>query len=64
MLLKVRYNDKTYGMVDDSILDDLISGDEISAFRRTNGWVTIGRDQVRGVRTERRRKQCLLNIYV
>ena len=64
MLIKVRYYDKSYGMVDDSRLSELIAKDSILAFRRANGWVIVGRDRVREQSAERRRKNCIINTYV
>jgi hypothetical protein len=64
MLIKVIYNDKSHGMVDDTLLDTLISSDQIIAFRRSSCWVVIGRDRVRCTRTERRRAGCVFNTYV
>ncbi len=64
VLIKVRYHDNSYAMVDDTTLDVLISTDRISAFCRASGWVIIGRDAVRGKRMERRRKGCVFNTFV
>ena len=64
MLIRVRYNDGSFGTVDDSILESLIAEDRLVEFRRTSGWVRIGRDPVRNQVMERRRKGCILNIYV
>jgi len=64
MLIRVMYDDNSYGMVDDSQLDSLISKDKIVGFRRSSGWVRIGRDQVRTHKMERRRKGCIINTYV
>ncbi|OGT99914.1 MAG: hypothetical protein A2079_06930 [Geobacteraceae bacterium GWC2_48_7] len=64
MLIKVKYHDNSCAMVDDTMLDALISADEIAAFCRANGWVFIGRDAVRGKRVERRRKGSVFNPFV
>jgi hypothetical protein len=64
VLIRVRYQDDTYGMVDDSLLEQLISSGEIKEFLRTSGWVRIGFDTIRGLRVERRRKGSLVNIYI
>jgi len=64
MLIRVQYNDKSYGMVDDSTLESLISGDEIIRFQRSSRWVRIGIDKVRSQEVERRRKGAIINIYV
>jgi hypothetical protein len=64
MLIAVRYNDDSEGRVDDSRLTALIATDSIRAFRRSSGWVIVGRDRVREQTAERRRKGCLINEYV
>lgn len=64
MLIKVKYHDNSCAMVDDTMLDALITNDEIAAFCRSSGWVFIGKDAVRGKRTERRRKGCVFNTFV
>jgi hypothetical protein len=63
MIIKVIYNDKSCGMVDDTLLDSLILSDQIIAFRRSNGWAVIGLDRVRCTRAERRRAGCVINTY-
>ena len=63
MLIKVIYNDNSHGMVDDTLLDSLITSDQIKAFRRSSSWVVIGIDRVRGPRVERRRVGCVINTY-
>lgn len=64
MRIKVRYWDNTCGMVDDSLLDEMIRDERISAFLRADGWVIIGRDHTRGRGCDRRRGGSLINIYV
>jgi hypothetical protein len=64
VLIRVRYKDNSSGIVDDSLLDMLISTDAIMEFRRASGWVRIGRDPVRDHGVERRRKGCIVNTYV
>jgi len=64
MLITVRYSDNTLGTVDDRLLDQLIDTDQIIEFRRSAGWVRIGRDPVRVHKAERRRKGSLINTYV
>jgi hypothetical protein len=63
MIIKVIYNDNSQGMVDDTLLDALISSDQIISFRRSSGWVVIGRNPVRCIKTERRRSGCVFNTY-
>ena len=64
MLIRVKYDDNSFGMVDDRDLEQLIADEKIVGFQRTSGWVTIGRDPVRNPRVERRRRGALINIYV
>jgi hypothetical protein len=64
MLIRVRYPDDTVGMVEDSLLEELISTGEIKEFLRSSGWVRIGVDPVRGQRVERRRRGAIVNVYV
>jgi hypothetical protein len=47
MLIGVIYKNNKRGMIDEYILDDLIREEKIKAFRRSGGWVKIGRDPVR-----------------
>ncbi len=48
MYINVIYFDGTPGVVDAGKLDVLIQKRRIIAFRRSNGWVRVGRDPVRG----------------
>ena len=52
MLLKVQYQNDTFDMVKPHILEGLISSRQIKRFRRSEGWVTLGVDPIRGPRTE------------
>lgn len=47
MMIRIRYPDGKYDMVKVSRLDYLIAKKRISEFRRTTGWVIIGRDPIR-----------------
>ncbi len=64
MMIRVRYRDNSSSVVDDSLLDTLVASDKIIEFRRSSGWVRIGRDPVRDHGVERRRKGCIINTYV
>jgi hypothetical protein len=64
MLIRVRYNEDTYGMVEDSHLETLISTHEIKEFLRSSGWVKIWLDPISGQMIERRRRGSLINLYV
>jgi hypothetical protein len=48
MYINVIYFDDTPGVVDAGRLEDLIQSRRIIAFRRSSGWVRVGRDPVRG----------------
>lgn len=50
MLIQVQHSDKRFDYVKGSMLQDLIELNEISKFRRTSGWVTIGVDPIRKMR--------------
>jgi hypothetical protein len=49
MLIRVMYFNDNYDMVKPFILDDLIASKKIKKFRRSEGWVTIGLDPIRGI---------------
>lgn len=49
MLIRVMYTDDKYDYVPDSRLDELIESGKIKQFCRADGWVTVGRDPVRGM---------------
>lgn len=47
MLIQVNYPDNRFDYVKDKILDTLIETRQISRFRRSSGWVTLGLDPIR-----------------
>jgi hypothetical protein len=47
MSIGVIYKNNKRGKVENYLLDDLIKDERIKAFRRTTGWVRIGRDPIR-----------------
>ena len=47
MLIKVKYMNGQEDEVEDFQLDDLIKNKEIKQFLRSDGWCTIGVDQIR-----------------
>lgn len=49
MLIRVMYKDNKYDYVPDSRLDELIESGKIKQFCRTDGWVTVGEDPIRGM---------------
>ncbi len=68
MLIKVIYKDNSADMVKDYLLEGLIASGRIVAFRRSSGWVTIGKDPVRNGRRdyagqERRRGGVLATYF-
>jgi hypothetical protein len=46
--IQVIFFDNSYGLAETESLDELIKTRRIIAFRRSNGWVRIGHDPVRG----------------
>jgi hypothetical protein len=48
MLIEVIYQNNEYGMVKPFLLDKLITSGKIIKFLRSEGWVTIGVDRIRG----------------
>lgn len=49
MLIPVIYNDDSYDLVEDIVLNELIRSDRIKAFKRSGGWVRIGEDPIRKI---------------
>jgi hypothetical protein len=49
MLIRVLKNNNRFDMIKEFLLEDYIQAGEILKFHRSTGWVTIGRDQVRGM---------------
>lgn len=47
--IKVVYRNGTREKVSPSLLSSLIEANEIAQFQRSDGWVTIGIDRVRGM---------------
>lgn len=47
MLIRVRYKDDSYDLVKAWRLGEYIAAGKISAFYRSDGWVTVGSDQLR-----------------
>jgi hypothetical protein len=52
MLIRVQYPDNRFDMVQGFLLDSLIQARRISKFQRSEGWVTIGVDPVRGMNAD------------
>jgi len=49
MIIRVLYEDDRHDYVPAFRLDDLIAEGKIKKFYRSDGWVTIGKDPIRGV---------------
>ena len=48
-MIRVMYYDRKYDMVKVSALDKLITSGRILKFYRTDGWITMGIDPLRGL---------------
>lgn len=48
MLVRIMYQNDKYDMVKTSALDELISSGRLKKFHRSQEWVTLGVDPVRG----------------
>jgi hypothetical protein len=48
MLIKVIYQNDKYDMVKPVMLDTLLFANKIKQFLRSEGWVTVGVDKIRG----------------
>ncbi len=48
MEILVLFKDLSYAAVKDYTLDELIEEEKILGFQRSNGWVSIGHDPIRG----------------
>ena len=48
MLIRIMYEDERYDLVKPFVLKEFISEKRIRKFLRSDGWVTIGIDPVRG----------------
>jgi len=48
MLIKIIYQNDKYDMVKPIMLDTLLSANKIRKFLRSEGWITVGVDTIRG----------------
>ncbi|MBN1142609.1 MAG: hypothetical protein JXB25_12560 [Deltaproteobacteria bacterium] len=48
MLIRIQKADNSFDMVKNYLLEEFIQAGKIRGFNRTSGWVTIGRDPIRG----------------
>ncbi len=49
MLIRVQYNNNKHDFIKPSYLDRLITSGSIKSFLRSEGWVLIGADPLRGM---------------
>jgi hypothetical protein len=56
MLITVKYRNGKLGLVEDSILDELIRSKKIVSFLRLEGWVVVGADIIRQTPISRSKK--------
>lgn len=47
MMIRVMYSDGRFDMVKPTMLDNLLSRQAVTSFKRTNGWAVVGRDPIR-----------------
>lgn len=47
MLIRVMYSDGRFDMVKPNMLDDLITKQAVTSFKRASGWAVVGRDSIR-----------------
>ncbi len=47
MLIRVMYSDGRFDMVKPNMLDDLITKQTVTSFKRASGWAVVGRDSIR-----------------
>lgn len=48
MMIQVLYSNRKYDVVKNSFLEGLIRSGKVMGFRRADGWVTVGKDIIRG----------------
>lgn len=47
MMIRVIYTDGKYDMVKPQWLDDLLDRNKVTGFKRSTGWVFVGKDSIR-----------------
>jgi hypothetical protein len=52
-MIQVLYNNKQYDYVSDTLLDNLLASNKIASFKRSTGWVRVGKDPIRTNRRSR-----------
>ena len=48
MMIRIMYNDGKFDMVKHTSLGLLLEKNRLSSFKRSSGWVVVGRDPIRG----------------
>ena len=48
MMIRVMYSDGRFDLVKPSTLDLLLKQNSLASFKRSSGWVVVGRDPIRG----------------
>ena len=48
MMIRVMYSDGRFDMVKPSLLEKLLKEEAVTSFKRSSGWVVVGRDPIRG----------------
>ena len=47
MLIRVMYKDGMFDMVKPQMLENLLEEHKVTSFKRSTGWVFVGRDSIR-----------------
>lgn len=47
MLIRVMYEDGRFDMVKPNLLESLLQNNTVTSFKRSEGWVVVGRDAIR-----------------
>ena len=47
MMIRVMYNNGSFDMVKPALLDNLLGSQKVTSFKRSTGWVVVGRDPIR-----------------
>ena len=47
MMIRVMYSDGRFDIVKPKLLEDLIEQEVVTSFKRSTGWVVVGRDPIR-----------------
>lgn len=49
MLISVIYKNGKHGLIDSALINELIRKNQLKGFLRSDGWVTVGQDLIRGI---------------